>query len=365
MYDLKDHGLVDLNEEAKVIAAFISDRWNSAIPWSSFVTSVLACAERDFRFVFEENPVHAALVRLLSLRRTEALSKLFASDNAAATAANSCDRLALMLVSAYLNITHYREAALSQRGRWDFSKRASECFSEVSCQFPAIFWASPKGYDAYQKKWIEASQSPVINTQDGEGFAGADTSGAGTLGFATRMQLASLFYDDTEQGQRPYRVLVSALYSHGLRLVEHNNTVQCLNDLKQLEPITRTQGLYIRLEDAMQGIAFTSPLAFAFTLGDLLSAPPVEKFEVALDRVRRQSEANAELSSAEREQSRKALAQRLVGEIRAEERCGVQALRDKQARENARSFMEQAEETITAREIPFVAAAPRPWNRMR
>lgn len=66
-------------------------------------------------------------------------------------------------------------------------------------------------------------------------FEGHNSSSAGANSFNQRVNLAHVFYSDSEQRQNPLTTLYSAAFAHGLILKSHNNSLQLIDEIESIK----------------------------------------------------------------------------------------------------------------------------------
>lgn len=111
---------------------------------------------------------------------------------------------------------------------------------------------SPK-YIAGNKTYKEAQNMFLENDESSEGscfedemyyvkdFNGHSLTPSGTVDFASRTSLSWILSSNTDQGREPIEELVNAIFSHGMQVVKHNNTVETINYIKKINLPTTFQ----------------------------------------------------------------------------------------------------------------------------
>lgn len=77
---------------------------------------------------------------------------------------------------------------------------------------------APKGYAEYMEDYEEFNGMEELDEkQIMKEFKGLDDSGAGNFSFPMSMSLPHIAYDDRGQGRNPLRMLVSCIFTYGIR----------------------------------------------------------------------------------------------------------------------------------------------------
>lgn len=317
MQKIEQNRHVDLLAESAAVAAFIRSRWTGVTDAEGPAAICRLAAARDARYGFLRDTVALYLLDRVKARHALLESLLGTSAGCAKVHDAVCEKLTDLSFAA--------DAAWAAGQRFApqgcFEQRCTPVLDSVRAHWPDIDDAKPMGYDALHQGYSDfdgmAAYCETQQAQDEADFRGTDSSSARTPSLPSRIALPYVLYDDVCQGRRAPYVLVSSVYAHFLRLVEHNNTQDILMVLAE-EPIG----------DDVKGLVFVPPrltcahpilAAMASVLPQRLSAQErYAAFSACLDV---QAE-HHRMSPAEREaqRARAALnALRVIDELLAEE----------------------------------------------
>ena len=133
-----------------------------------------------------------------------------------------------------LSTRKLRDIGMAVDGPWEFERRANAATIEALSRFPCVKTARPLGWESLCHRH-DADDGSMFNVKaDLDAFQGVNSAGTRSPAFPERVSPAHVLFDDREQGRKPERVLIAAIYGHFLYVREHNNTVEVLQALDRL-----------------------------------------------------------------------------------------------------------------------------------
>lgn len=216
-----------------------------------------------------------------------------------------------------LSSGHFEIYQASDKARYNqLETKLNQLKQEVHAHFKGLSTIFPNDYARFTQNYREGQGMDTFDeTSQAEKFHGHDCSSAGAGDLSYRLSLPQVAYDDLEQGRSPEDVLLNVLFAQGLKLRQYNNTVSFLRELSAFA-------------DNNQPFSYTlhEPTASQPMLSQLWSNVDPEEikgFEPLTDEAIERMEANKAkwdaLSPEEQVQRRKAVAEKIIAELKAEE----------------------------------------------
>ncbi|HDR9105969.1 TPA: hypothetical protein QDB04_002825 [Burkholderia vietnamiensis] len=228
---------INLDEEVTLLAEFISQRWTPIAGLQTMFTEIRDAALHAGRGWLESHGIWEK-TRDMEKARQELLMQAMGPKTG--DAVEYYDALCTLLDSIGSSATGLRDAGRALDGAWDYERRVKAVLAALTPRYPDLAGARPLGWESMEKGYRDfdgmAEYDPSV---DHELFKGTLVEGHGAPDFVGRIALPYVMYDEMCQGRKACYVLVGAVYSHFLGIVEFLNTHRVIEDLASAFPQLR------------------------------------------------------------------------------------------------------------------------------
>jgi len=228
------NGDINVETEVKAIIDFVSPRWDikNSQAFEVAVRHAFTCG-LEIGAIWGQGGISSSISNARHERT------MWVYDDCE----NRKDDKGLQVLNAlYMSIEH---ASREFMKNWDYTSRTAKLL-RVLRQLDGIDSITPRGYGKYSGLSYDELKNAYEDFDTFEYFDGEfdkqkDAAQIHTFSYAgggalvERIALHNTLYDDTNQGRKPCQVLFSAIFTHGLRVGEHNATHELIKQLNELE----------------------------------------------------------------------------------------------------------------------------------